>query len=176
MMKSARLLVLVMLAVLAACGYRFQGTSDIDLPRGMTRLAITQVINPTQEVWLEPYLRGSLRDEFRRRGGVEWVSESRAQGHVQVEIIQYRTSDSVTGLDDSTVKTTLTVVMSVKILDADTSRVLWSSGRLSGSDSYFLEAAGSLAPGSDHSGRSPAGEEAVDQAVSRAADRLSSGF
>ncbi|MFW5730601.1 MAG: LPS assembly lipoprotein LptE [Desulfonatronovibrionaceae bacterium] len=176
MKQSACFCLLIILTGLAACGYRFEGASAIDLPRGMTRLNITQVINPTQEVWLEPYLRSSLKDEFHRRGGVDWVAADKAQGHVQVEIFQFRTSDSVIGVDETSVKSTLTIVMSVKILSAETSQELWNSGRLTGRDSYFLEAAPSLTPGSVSAGRSPAGQEAVDQAVSRAADRLSSGF
>lgn len=46
-------------------------------------------------------LRTIIRDEFTRRGQVTWVEREEAQSLVYVDVGEYSTSGSVTGIDDA---------------------------------------------------------------------------
>ncbi len=159
-----------------SCGYNFVGVSPIKLPGDMNHLHISLVQNPTQEVWLEPYLRSTFRDEFTRRGGVIWVSEDQAQALVRIDVGQFRTADGLTRERDRTVKANVTIEMEVQMLSAKTGELIWSSGSISGRSSYFLAAEDISMPGTQGPEQRRASREAVDQAVTRVADRLGDGF
>ncbi|MFN2342969.1 MAG: LPS assembly lipoprotein LptE [Desulfonatronovibrio sp.] len=161
---------------LASCGYNFAGSSPINMPEDKRHLFISQLINPTQEAWLEPYLRSNLRDEFTRRGQVNWVSLDQAEALMQIEVIQFRTSDSQTGAKDRTVRSTVTLNMDVKIVSASTGEVIWSSGSVTGSSSFFLQNEDRSMPGAYGPGHRKAAQEAADQAITRTADRLGDAF
>lgn len=161
---------------LASCGYNFAGSSPINMPEDKRHLFISQLINPTQEAWLEPYLRSNVRDEFTRRGQVNWVDQNQAEALMQIEVIQFRTSDSQTGARDRTVRSTVTLNMKVDIVSARTGEVIWSSGSVSGSSSYFLQTEDRSMPGAYGPEHRRAAQEAADQAITRTADRLGDGF
>ncbi len=170
------ILLILASSFLFSCGYNFVGASPINLPRNMVNLHIALVQNPTQEAWIEPYVRSQFRDEFSRRGRVEWVSEDQAQGLVHIDIQQFRTSDALTRERDRTVKADVAVTMNVQILSADTGQLIWSSGAVTGRSSYFLAAEDVSMPGSSGPEQRRASQEAVDEAVTRVADRLGDGF
>ncbi len=163
-------------APLFSCGYTFVGASPISLPEDRHYMNISLVHNPTQEAWLESYLRSTFRNEFTRRGGVIWVSPEQAQALVHIEVSQYRSADGLTRERDETVKADVSITMEVKILSADTGEQIWTSGTISGRSSYFLAAEAVELPGSYGPEQRRASEEAVDQAVTRVADRLGDGF
>lgn len=177
-MKDYRLFFLVLfVSVLPlSCGYNFVGGAPISLPQGVQNLYISSVENPTQEAWLESYLRSAFHDEFARRGSVNWVSEDQAQALVNIEIQRFRTADSLTRQRDRTVKADVSITMEVKMLSAETGELIWSSGNITGRGSYFLAAEDVSAPGAPGPEQRRASEEAVDDAVTRAADRLGDGF
>ena len=159
-----------------SCGYSFVGLSPINLPQEQSDLYISFVHNPTQEAWLEPYIRSKFRDEFTRRGGARWVSEDQAQTYIHIDIKQLRTSDGVTSQRDKTVKTDVSITVEVKMLSAETGELLWSSGNVTGRSSFFLAVEDSAFPGTTGPAQRRASEDAVDQALTRVADRLGDGF
>ena len=167
---------LLLLWVPVSCGYNFVGFSPISMPQNKDRLSIGQVMNPTQEAWLEPYLRSSFQDEFTRRGGVSWVPRDQAQAIVDIDIKQFRTGDGLTRERGRTVKANVAIIMEVRIVDAETGQVIWSSGTITGRSSYFLAAEDASLPGTMGPELRRASEDAVDEAVTRAADRLGDGF
>jgi outer membrane lipopolysaccharide assembly protein LptE/RlpB len=169
-------ILLLVCAQLMSCGYTFVGASPISLPQDRHYMNISLVQNPTQEAWLESYLRSKLRDEFTRRGGAVWVSPEQAQALVHIEVSQFRTADGLTRQKDQTVKADVNITMEVKILSADTGEQIWSSGSINGRSSYFLAAQSAVLPGSSSPEQRGASEDAVDQAVTRVADRLGDGF
>jgi outer membrane lipopolysaccharide assembly protein LptE/RlpB len=169
-------LILPVFGLMLSCGYNFIGGSPINLPQDKSDLYITLVQDPTQEAWLEPYLRSTFQDEFSSRGGVNWVSEDQAQALVHIFIHQFRTADSLTSEMDRTVKADVTIVLEVKMLSADTGEEVWSSGNVSGRSSYFMTAEDASMSGVQGPEQRRASEEAVDQAVTRIADRLGHGF
>ncbi|WP_052507523.1 DUF4136 domain-containing protein [Desulfonatronovibrio magnus] len=176
MPKLIVILFLLLTFLTSSCGYNFVGTAPINLPHDKKNLFINFVLNPTQEAWLEPYLRSQFRDEFTRRGQVNWVSEESAEALVTIQINEFRTSDSLTARQDRTVRTTVVINMEAKFLDARTSELIWSSGQATGSSSFFLAAEDASMPGSSGPLQQRASREAVDQAVTRIADRLGERF
>ena len=140
--------------------------APIALPEGITRLALDTVRQPTTEPWMEPYLRRNLRDELRRRGQVEWVGTKRAQGLFQITITSYADTGSRKASDEETVKSEVRITGEARILDANTSALLWDSDPVHSSVSYQTNT---------QSG-TQAGKEAVQDFVQRLADRLGSGF
>lgn len=178
MMKNNLLLfcILPVLGLMLSCVYNFVGGSPINLPQEKSDLYISLVQDPTQEAWLEPYLRSTFQDEFSRRGGVNWVSEDQAQALVHIFIHQFRTADSLTRERDRTVKADVTIILEVKMLSAETGEEIWSSGNVSGRSSYFLRAEDASMSGVQGPEQRGASEEAVDQAVTRIADGLGHGF
>lgn len=140
--------------------------APIALPEGITRLALDNVRQPSTEPWMEPYLRRNLRDEFRRRGQVEWVGSKAAQGLFQVTITSYADTGTRKASDEDTVKSEVRVTGEARILDADTSALLWESDPVHSNVSYQTNT---------QSG-TQAGKEAVEDFVQRLADRLGSDF
>lgn len=167
---------LLIFPLLPACGYNFAGSSPISMPGGNQLLHISLVNNPTQEAWLEPYLRSNFRDEFTRRGNVDWVPLDQAQALVQIDIHQFRTADSVSRERDKTVKASVVMTMEARIISAETGELIWSSGSVSGTSSYFLAAEDFSMPGTTGPEQRSASQDAVDQAITRIADRLGDVF
>jgi outer membrane lipopolysaccharide assembly protein LptE/RlpB len=168
-MSSPTRLVLL-LTVLAAlfltgCGYQLSSMAPITLPREQTKLYITKVTNPTIESWIEPRLRSSLRDEFTRRGGVQWVDRNRAETLVEVIIHSFSTSSSVKGEDDETVRSSASISLEVQLFDGRDHALLWTSGRVSDQESYSGEGQ-----------RQEAAFDALEEAIRKSADRLSDRF
>lgn len=167
MLWSARLwaICLIALLFLPACGYQLTAQSPIILPAGNTKLYLKKVTNPTTETWFEPMVRTSLRDEFTRRGNVEWVDQEAAQSLVYVDVRQYSTSGSVTGQNEETLKSRAMVHMEISFYSADTHALIWNSGPVVASESY--RGTGS---------KRDATQKAIDLAMRIAADRLSQNF
>ncbi|MFO7728841.1 MAG: LPS assembly lipoprotein LptE [Desulfonatronovibrio sp.] len=162
-------------AFLFSCGYNFAGFSPVQMPENKNDMFLGSVLNPTQDAWLEPYLRANFRDELTRRGGVNWVSQKQAQAIVNIDIQQLRTSEGVTGKRDKTVKNEVVITMKAEIVAVDTGEAIWSSGSVVGRSSYFLDGGLSMA-GIQGPGLRSASEEAVDEAITRLVDRLGDGF
>lgn len=167
---------IIICAFLFSCGYNFAGSAPVQMPEDKNDMHLGSVRNPTQEAWLEPYLRANFRDELARRGGVNWVSENQAQAVFNIEIQQLRTSDGVTSERDRTVKNEVVITMKAEIVSEDTGEVLWSSGSVAGKSSYYLGQDGADMAGSQAPGSRAAYQEAVDEAIVRLADRLGDGF
>lgn len=163
-------------AFLFSCGYNFVGSSPVQMPEDKNDMFLGLVRNPTQEAWLEPYLRANFRDELTRRGGVNWVSENMAQAIFNIDIQQLRTSDGVTRERDKTVKNEVVITMKAEIVSADTGEVIWDSGSVAGRSSYYLGQEDASIAGSQSTGSRRAYQEAVDEAITRLADRLGDGF
>lgn len=151
--------------LISGCGYHFSASSPIVLPRGQTLLYFGRVDNPTQQVWLTPYVKSMLRDEFTRRGQVTWVRKNAAETLVRVKIKEFNSSDSVKGEDDVSVKYSARVVMQVEMYDRKKGGLLWSSGWTSGSESFYSQG-----------NKNTASRKAVDDALRKIADKLGDNF
>lgn len=156
---------LLLFLLLSACGYQLTAQSVISLPEDSTHLFLHKVVNPSTETWLDLMVRTSLRDEFTRRGNVQWVDQDEAQAIVNVNIQSYGNSASVTGRDDVTVKSLASIVLEVTFYNAKTNVIIWTSGPITATESYR-----------GTSGERNAAQGAVDRAFRMVADRLSQNF
>ncbi len=156
---------IILLCAITGCGYTFSGTAPIDLPKGKTLLCITKFVNPSTESWLEPSLRAELRDEFTRRGQVQWVNRAAAQTLVTIKVLSYSDSSTLKASDDETVKSAIQLTLEVEMYNAEDGTLIWSSGTIHSSESYRGD-----------SGQSDAQSDAVEDAATKVADRLGQVF
>ncbi|MFP4657185.1 MAG: LPS assembly lipoprotein LptE [Desulfonatronovibrionaceae bacterium] len=167
MYRFSLYLLLLLACVLSGvgCGYHFSSTSPITIPRDQSRLYLSRVDNPTQQGWLSPYVRSTLRDELARRGQVSWVDRDQAETLVRVEVRDFSSSDSVKAEEDKSVKFSARITLRVLMSNATDGSPLWNSGWVSGSESFYAEGE-----------KRTAGQKAVDEALRRAADGLGKQF
>jgi len=174
-MRLAALL-FICLTLCAGCGYNFAGMTPVDMPEGVSRLHLDQVNNPTQEAWLEPFLRSNFRDEFSRRADISWVDREQSQAYIEIDIKNYRVSDDLTGAGDLTVRSDVRLDLEVNMYHSRDNELLWSSGSVRGSSSYYLAQDQAPVPGESTPGERQAAQEAVEEALRLATDRLGSEF
>ncbi len=174
---NMRIAVLVLcLALCAGCGYNFAGMTPVDMPEGVSRLHLDRVNNPTQEAWLEPFVRSNFRDEFSRRADISWVDREQSQAYIEIDIKNYRVSDDLTGAGDRAVRSDVRLDLEVKIYHSQDDQLLWSSGSVRGSSSYYLAQDQAPVPGESTPGERQAAQEAVEEALRLATDRLGTEF
>ncbi len=170
------LLCVLVLPSVVSCGYNFTGMAPVQLPGAARQLHLSEVQDPTQEAWLESYLRSNLRDELSRRTDVVWVDENEAQALVRIQVARLRTSDGLTGVDDRQVRADLSIDLEIFMHDAQTGELIWSSGSTRGSSSYYLAQEEVLMPEATVPAHRQAIEEAVDDALRGAVNRLRDDF
>lgn len=151
--------------LLPACGYHLTAQEPISLPQDRTKLFLSKVTNPTTETWMEPMLRTALRDEFTRRGKVTWVERDQAESTVTLDVKSYTASGSLTGKDETTLKSTATINLIVNFYNARTNALIWTSGSVVASESFH-----------DTTTKRDATGKAVELAVRMVADRMSQNF
>ncbi len=166
------LLVILTVSGAAGCGYNFAGMVPVRLPENVELLNISEVRNPTQEVWLEAYLRSNFRDEISRRAEVAWVDENEAEALVHIQVERLRTSDGLIGIDDRLVRVDVRLDLEIIMFNARTKERIWSSGIVRGTSSYHVAREEIFVPGEPGPAHRQAVEEAVDDALRRATDRL----
>lgn len=152
---------LLALALLSGCGYQLAGQGPVALPKDQRSLCMDSVENPSMEAWLGARLRSELRDELHRRGWTRWVERSRADLLVRIVVNSFEHDTTVSNADDETLRSQASLSLRVDFVSRATDAVVWSSGNVSASESYF----GSLTSDAD--------ESVTELAVHRAVDRLS---
>ncbi|XXJ21084.1 LPS assembly lipoprotein LptE [Desulfovibrio caledoniensis] len=123
---------LMLLALLAGCGYSFGegGTSVLD-PRYRT-VAVDEVQNPTTLPWLEQRLRKLLRDELHNRGTITWVDDKdQADALITINIERYYRPTAVEGVNERTLLSEAIFRFQATIRSATDNSVIWSSGQIS---------------------------------------------
>ena len=166
-MKSASILGLSVLfsLVLFSCGYHLSSSSPIELPQGISTLYIDKVENPTTKAWLESALISEVRDEFTRRGRVQWVERAQAQGLVHLIVTRYSDQTSVEGADEETLKSEISMTLVGKILAAQKKEVIWVSRPVHARESF-----------TGSSEKTRAEERVIQDAADDLANQLSAGF
>lgn len=163
MHRIAFSLTLTSVLLLFGCGFHFSASAPINLPRGVTRIHIQEVQNPTLETWIDPFLRSRFRDEFTRRAVVDWIDADpgKAQAYVILRVVAFDTETELSGTQDQTLRERATVVMETEFRSQSDDSLLWSSGRIIESETF--EAGGS---------EIAAGQRAIENAIRRTADAL----
>jgi outer membrane lipopolysaccharide assembly protein LptE/RlpB len=166
--KPLTLLLLLLAASSSACGYHFTAASPITMPRGITRLHLQRVDNPTTQSWLDPQLRSVLREEFTRRGNVAWVEPGEAEGLLHVEIVSYSSATKLENVREQTVKSEVVLKLRAGIRDPDEGSQIWRSGVVRSTESF-------TGPKDGPQSRQ-AGTRAVELGVEKLADELGQNF
>lgn len=155
---------ILVLALLAGCGYRNTLSGPVALPEDKRKLFFEEVENPTLRTSLDARLRSLIRDELTRRGKVEWVSRDQAEAYFQIEILQFTSTSSVTGAEEQTLRFTTVISLEGGIVSAADRSILWSSGPVSAYESFLS------------GGRDAAEDRVILLAVERVVDRLGHSF
>ncbi len=141
-------------------GYHFKDKAPVSLAEEYRSLFILSVDNPTMKPWLDARLRSSVRDEFTRRGKIQWVSKDAAAAYLKIKVHDFSSSTSLTGSKDETVKSAAGIDLEAWIISQKDGSVLWSSNRVSAGQSFLT------------GGRDQAEAKVLDLAVRELADRL----
>ncbi len=171
MRRASRPAVFVLLALMAvglcSCGYQFAGSGSkapFVLPQEYSKLWFKGVENPTVETWLGSTIRSLLRDEITNRGQAQWVDKDEADAYLEVTVQHFSHETKVSGDNDESLKYSASISMVVSIRSARTGKQLWSSGKVSASESFY---------GAE---TYQARLSAVELAVERAVDRMSQNY
>jgi hypothetical protein len=127
----------VLLVLLSGCGYQLASKGPVVLPEDQRSLCMDSVENPTLQTWLGPRLRSVLRDELTRRGWTRWTSRNQADLLVRIVIDRYSRSSKVRDEDDETLRYSASISMRIDLVSRTTDQVVWSSGMVGESESYF---------------------------------------
>jgi hypothetical protein len=136
----------------------------VALPDDRRALFIEEIENPTLMTSLNFRLRSLIRDELSRRGNVRWVDAGEASAVMQIEILTFTSSVTVTGSQDQTLRSAAVIVINGTILSAADRSVLWTSGNVSARESFTS------------GGEEDAEDRVIQLAVQRMVDRLAQNY
>lgn len=118
---------LILLLLLAGCGYHFAGQGGT-LPGGVTRLEIPLAGNQSNEPGLESRLTNRLREVFARHPGITQVTEeSDAEARLLVVIENYRSRALSYDSDDRIREYRATLTADVVLRETRTQSELWTN-------------------------------------------------
>lgn len=128
----------VLLLVVSGCGYGTQYSQKggcVLAPE--SKVALTEIVNPTLQPELNILFRSHLFDEMSRQTSVVWTEKEHADFVARLEIRNFFDGASLKGLDDKTER--LTVALSAQLLfyNAGDMSLFWSSGPVDVRESYY---------------------------------------
>ena len=127
---------LVLLTLLAGCGYTFQGAGSV-LPPDVKTIYIPQIENNTTESSLTNLLTEALRDQFDRYGAVSVVEDlNSADAVLKTKILGLKRAATTTNATTDTTLQQNTVMVVSAELRRVTGPLLWTNPKLSVSQSY----------------------------------------
>jgi hypothetical protein len=137
MKAQARLLPLILLPLLAACGedVAYRPAAQI-LPANIKRVSIRLAVNKTQQFGIEDRLTLRTRDEFLRDGRYPILPEANSDGIVQMTITRYILSP--VQYDPNLVPTAykLRILVDLQFIDRATNTALWKEPNMEGILTY----------------------------------------
>jgi outer membrane lipopolysaccharide assembly protein LptE/RlpB len=117
---------LLLAALLASCGYHLGGTGT-DLPPGARTVSVSLFRNNTREAGLEVALRRAIEEEFRRRGPLDVVSESKGDLVLSGTIRRFQTTPvAFTGTSEA-VQFQGIVQISFRLVERATGKVVYEN-------------------------------------------------
>lgn len=128
-----RLIPLVLIALIAACGtdVAYKPTPQL-LPQHVQRLALRPVVNKTQQFGLEDKLMLRVRDEFLRDGRYPLVPEPESQGIVGITITRYILTAVQYDATQAATAYKLRILVDLAFVDKSTNQTLWEEKNLEG--------------------------------------------
>lgn len=135
-LRISRALIVGMAAMMAACGYNFQGGGSV-LPPEVHRIYVPDVVNRSSDPLIGKLLTEALRERFERFGVVQVVdSEGEADAVLRVRVQQIRSSSrSSTAVGDVAQQLNVNVTV-VGELQQNNGVVLWKNPLMTVSRSF----------------------------------------
>lgn len=121
------------------CGYQFIDSQPLTFPKQATKLAIKKVVNPSQETWLESYIRNFLSEEISKRSTAKLTSGQEANLFLSIYLEQVSTSEQTKGEKDTTLRYAASLTLYLVFTDLKGERVLITKP-ITYSESYKSEA------------------------------------
>jgi len=119
-----RLLLLLVVLLLGACGYHFPGQGG-GLPGGVERIHIAMFDNQTREPLLENRLTTELIDIFSGRATIRQVAVSEAEAELTGRILSYDSRAISYQQGDQISKYRASMVVAVRLKRSDNQALLW---------------------------------------------------
>jgi len=102
--KAGNLLLLSILFLMGGCGYHFIDSQPLSFPNQASKLNLKKVVNPTQETWIEGYVRNFLAEEISKRSSATLTNSSQAELFLTIYLDRLSTSEKTKGENDTTLK------------------------------------------------------------------------
>ncbi len=128
-----KLLPLALLTLVAACGtdVAYKPTPQL-IPQHVQRLALTPILNKSQQFGLEDKLMLRVRDEFLRDGRYPLVPEPESQGVVGITISRYILTAVQYDATQAATAYKLRILVDLQFIDKSTNQILWEEKNLEG--------------------------------------------
>lgn len=164
-------MILALLFLISACGYRLVG-EEINLPEGITQLAVAPAKNLTMEAKLEQFFTEALVEALRSDNRIKLVDKKQAQAILFSELIDLK--EAPLAFDRfgrvSLIEIRLSLRANLKTIPEQ--KILWGSGIISASEQYPV--------GDDFLGNAHLRDKALKQICEKLAlvisEQLLSGF
>lgn len=132
-------LITFFLLLTLGCGYHFTDSQPLIFPNQATKLAIKKVINPSQETWIESYVRNFLNEEISKRSSAKVTSNQEATLFISIYLREVSTSEQTKGEKDITLRYAASLTLYFVFTDLKGEKVL-TTKPITYSESYKSEA------------------------------------
>jgi Lipopolysaccharide-assembly len=122
--KMIAALLLTLIALLSACGYRFTPVGGI-IPEGARTIAILAFINDTNEPYVDVEVTKAVADEFLADGRLKVTGPEAADLVLKGSVIKFDLTPSGYSADNYVQSYTVSIGVNVSLEDAKTHKLIW---------------------------------------------------
>jgi hypothetical protein len=130
MKKTITTIVLTLIAILPACGYRFTPLGGI-IPEGTRTIAILAFVNDTNEPYIDVEVTKAVADEFLSDGRLKVIGPEAADLVLKGSVTKFDMTPSGYSSDNYVQSYTVSVSVNVSLEDVKTHKLIWQEKGLS---------------------------------------------
>ena len=134
--KCNMIILWLLCAVIAGCGYRFSGGGD--LPGGIRNLSVGVFENKTRENGLETQIANDLIDQFSRHKNIKLTEKNSSDGHLTGIIRSAKVTTITHATASVSAERRIQVTMDFKLTATSDGRLLWSANAISAYETYAV--------------------------------------
>lgn len=148
-LRAPVLLLAALSVIFSACGYKLTGYGG-QIPENIRTILISDFDNKTPHADIERFVTFAVKDEFLKRSKLKPVqSVEVADSRLEGAIISFQVSpQSITGEGSANVYR-LQIVLSVRLIDLTSNKILFDSQNVSFSDTYDYDSSTPDDPSTD---------------------------